>query len=111
LRISQLFRRRSEPPRAPDPTRTLRFLLHLPNFARLYVRLFRDRRVPLFPKALLVAALVYVLVPFDLLPDWLLPFVGGLDDVLVVTLALRAFIPLCPRAVVEEHVALIDQGK
>ncbi len=32
-------------------------------------------------KVLAVLALIYLLSPIDLLPDWLFPFVGWLDDV------------------------------
>jgi uncharacterized membrane protein YkvA (DUF1232 family) len=111
VRISQFFGRPGEPPTAPDPTKGLRFLLHLPNFVKLYWRLFYDSRVSLLPKVLLVAAIIYAISPLDFLPDWNLPIIGELDDIVVLLLALRAFIPLCPRAVVEEHVRLIDEGK
>jgi len=111
VRLEQLFGGKSDPERPPDPTVPFRFLVHLPNFVRLYWRLFRDKRVPLFPKALLVLALAYAVSPIDLLSDFSLPIIGVLDDIALVTLAVRYFIPLCPRNVVEEHVKLIDQGK
>jgi uncharacterized membrane protein YkvA (DUF1232 family) len=81
-------------------------LLHLPSFLRLYWRLFRDRRVSVWPKALLVAALAYVVMPFDLLPD-AIPVIGEIDDLVVVLLAARWFVMLCPPDVVSEHVAAI----
>jgi uncharacterized membrane protein YkvA (DUF1232 family) len=111
VRLEQLFNRRDQPDKPPDPTVPLRFLIHLPNFIRLYWRLFMDKRVSLLPKAIIVAAIAYVLSPFDLIPDIAVPFIGSIDDVAIVALALRAFIPLCPRHVVEEHVRLIDEGK
>lgn len=111
MRLEQFFNRRADPNRPPDPTVPFRFLLHLPNFIKLYWRLLKDKRVPLFPKALLVAAIAYALSPLDLLPDITLPFIGVIDDILLLTLAVRYFIPLCPRNVVEEHVRLIDEGK
>ncbi|MBM3498461.1 MAG: DUF1232 domain-containing protein [Armatimonadetes bacterium] len=111
MRLEQLFRGRGEPDRPPDPTMPLRFLIHLPNFVRLYWRLLHDKRVPLFPKALLVAAIAYAISPIDLLSDFSLPIIGVLDDVALLGLAIRYFIPLCPRNVVEEHVKLIDGGE
>lgn len=111
MRLEQLFGRRGEANRPPDPTTPLRFLIHLPNFVRLYWRLFQDKRVPLFPKALLVAAVAYALSPIDLLSDFSLPIIGVVDDIALVTLAVRYFIPLCPRNVVDEHVKLIDEGR
>jgi uncharacterized membrane protein YkvA (DUF1232 family) len=111
VRLEQFFRGREEPNRPSDPTVPFRFLMHLPNFIRLYWRLLKDRRVPLLPKVLLVGAIAYALSPLDLLPDITLPLIGVVDDVLLLTLAVRFFIPLCPRTVVEEHVRLIDEGK
>ncbi len=94
-----------------SPLDTVRFLIHLPNFVKLYWRLFNDPRVSWFAKAFPIAALVYVVVPFDLLGDLTIPGVGVLDDIAVVWFALKAFIHLCPQPVVAEHVARIDQGK
>ncbi len=111
MRLAQIFGKKPDPERPPDPTIPFRTLAHLPNFVTLYVRLFKDKRVPLFPKALVVGAIAYALSPIDLLPDFSLPGVGYIDDVALIVLALRAFVPLCPRNVVEEHVQLIDEGK
>ena len=78
-------------------------LLHLPNFARLYWRLFRDWRVPILPKALLVLTLVYVVSPLDVIPDFI-PVIGEMDDIVVVLSGLWLFIRLCPPEVVRETV-------
>ncbi len=78
-------------------------LRHLPNFARLYWRLFRDRRVSILPKALLVLTLVYVVSPFDVIPDFI-PMIGEMDDVAVVLAGLWLFIRLCPPEVLREIV-------
>ena len=85
----------------------LNVLFHLPNFIRLYWRLLRDRRVSVWPKALLVGALAYVVLPFDLIPD-VIPFVGEVDDVVILLAAARWFLAWCPPAVVREHAAVID---
>jgi uncharacterized membrane protein YkvA (DUF1232 family) len=90
--------------------RMLEILTHLPNFLRLYWRLFRDRRVSIWPKAMLVAALVYVVLPFDLIPDFIFG-IGEIDDLVVVLLAARWFIAWCPPDVVQEHARAIDAGR
>jgi uncharacterized membrane protein YkvA (DUF1232 family) len=87
----------------------LRLLWHLPNFAKLYWRLFKDPRVPLQAKALFIATIVYILSPFDLLPGLLFPFLGALDDLTVLVLAARWFIALCPPDVVQEQVKRISE--
>ena len=48
----------------------------------------RYRRLPWGTVAVCAAAVAYVLMPFDLIPDWLVP-VGWTDDLLVLTLAWR----------------------
>lgn len=88
----------------------MRFLRHLPNFARLYWRLLRDRRVSFWPKLMLVGSFAYMLSPLDLLPD-LLPVLGLADDVVLLLAVCRAFIYLCPRDVVREHVAAIANDR
>src|SRR5438105_7853272 len=86
--------------------RGLRFLRHLPDFVRLYWRLLGDRRVSIWPKALLVLSVVYVVSPIDLIPD-VIPFIGEVDDLVVIVAACRLFIYLCPREVVRQHVQQI----
>lgn len=73
---------------------------------RLVWRLFFDARVPIFPKLIIPAAIVYIVSPVDLIPDVILGL-GQLDDVGVAFLAIRLFIELCPLAIVEEHRAAI----
>ena len=95
----------AESTRAARP-RALDFLIHLPNLVRLYWRLLRDPRVSIWPKALLAGALVYVALPFDLIPDTL-PLLGEVDDVVIFVAAAHWFFQWCPPDVVREHVAAI----
>ena len=93
-----------------NPVAMARLLLHIPNFIKLYWRLFMDRRVSWLPKTVLVAGMLYFVVPMDMIPDFPLVPVGWLDDTVVLVLALKAFMKLCPPRVVQEHVQLIDEG-
>jgi uncharacterized membrane protein YkvA (DUF1232 family) len=88
--------------------RSLEVLLHLPSLIRLYWRLVRDARVSVWPKALLVAALGYVVLPFDIIPD-AIPVLGEVDDLVIVVAAARWFLQWCPPAVVREHAQAIDR--
>jgi uncharacterized membrane protein YkvA (DUF1232 family) len=74
---------------------------------RLGWRLFRDQRVPAWAKVIPAAALIYLLSPIDLMPDMMLPLVGGLDDVAILLLALKAFLDLSPTGLVSEHLEAI----
>ena len=49
-------------------------------------RYLRDGRVPLWRKLVGVAAVAYLVWPFDLIPDFI-PVIGWLDDVGVLTAA------------------------
>lgn len=84
-------------------------LTHLPSFFQLFSRLVKDPRVSLSPKLLLVGILGYVILPTDLLPDFV-PGLGQLDDLMVIFLGLKLFLRLCPAEVVHEHVQAIAAG-
>ncbi len=92
------------------PRRVAQVVIHLPNFLRLFWRLLKDPRVPAWPKLLPLLVVGYVLAPVDFLPDFLLAL-GQIDDLLVIFLGLRAFIRLCPREIVQEHVRVIAAGR
>jgi uncharacterized membrane protein YkvA (DUF1232 family) len=62
-----------------------------------------DRRVPWFSKLFPVMALVYVLTPIDIIPDYI-PIRGQMDDILVAAILLGLFVLASPWKVVLEHV-------
>lgn len=69
---------------------------------RLVLRLLRDPRVPLYAKAVPGLALLYVLLPIDVVPDWI-PVLGQLDDLAALLGAISLFFKLCPPDLLEEH--------
>ena len=60
-----------------------------------YRRLLKDKRTPLISKILLGLAVAYVLLPFDLIPDFI-PLLGQLDDLLIVPLLVFLALKLIP---------------
>ncbi len=78
------------------------FLMFLPNLVKLLGRLMGDNRVALAEKALFAASIVYVIVPFDLIPD-IFPFVGQVDDIYLVSLVLLRLLNRTDENVVREH--------
>jgi uncharacterized membrane protein YkvA (DUF1232 family) len=77
-------------------------LLFIPNMLLLCARLLRDPRVPATEKALLAGAIVYAIVPFDLIPD-MIPFVGQIDDAYLIALTLLRLMERTDPRVVREH--------
>lgn len=83
--------------------KTTNILQEIWQNGQLALRLFADGRVPLMLKALIpVAALAYIIMPIDLLPDFI-PVLGQLDEVAIILLLMRLFVSLAPQEVVAEH--------
>jgi uncharacterized membrane protein YkvA (DUF1232 family) len=87
------------------------------------MRLFRDARVPIYRKAILVIAeilagafaIAYLVFPFDPIPDFL-PIVGRFDDIFIGAMIILVpgawlFIKSCPEPIVREHVDRISRGE
>ena len=77
-------------------------LLLIPNLLKLLYRLFKDPRVPVTEKALLVGAVVYVISPLDLIPD-VIPFIGEVDDLYLVALTVIRLLNRAPDSAIREH--------
>ena len=77
-------------------------LLFIPNMLLLCARLLTDPRVPGTEKALLAGAIVYAIIPFDLIPD-MIPFVGQIDDAYLIALTLLRLMERTDPNIVREH--------
>lgn len=89
--------------------RTARLVVKLPTYARIVWGLMRDPRTPIGLKGMLAAALAYVVLPVDLVPD-AIPIVGQADDLTVLLLVLDLFIQNAPPEVRAEHAARARNG-
>jgi uncharacterized membrane protein YkvA (DUF1232 family) len=79
------LRRRS---RGEGDRETLKQLVRdLPHFVRLLLRLYRDPRVSRVDKGIVLATVAYMVMPMDLVPDWI-PVLGQVDDIYLLALAL-----------------------
>jgi uncharacterized membrane protein YkvA (DUF1232 family) len=74
----------------------------IPNFLKLLFRLFKDGRVPAAEKAFLLGAVAYIITPIDLLPD-VIPFLGQVDDLYLVSLTLLRLLNRTPADVIRQH--------
>jgi uncharacterized membrane protein YkvA (DUF1232 family) len=74
----------------------------VPELGTLFLRLARDRRVPLLRRLQLVVLGAYLVSPIDLIPDFI-PGIGQLDDAAIAALVLRGLVRSAGPKVVAEH--------
>ncbi|MFA9399415.1 MAG: YkvA family protein [Clostridiaceae bacterium] len=60
----------------------------VPDIIDLFWRLLKDKRVPIKNKALIAATASYLVLPIDIIPDYI-PFVGKIDDIALSFFALN----------------------
>jgi uncharacterized membrane protein YkvA (DUF1232 family) len=73
----------------------------VPDCVVLFKRLVRDRRVPFRAKLALLCVIPYLLLPFDLIPDFI-PVAGQLDDAILVAIVVAYVTRAAGRNVVAE---------
>lgn len=97
---THMFTLRHEPPGA-----VARYLGH---GIWTFFLILLDRRTPYTARMLLTVALVYWLVPFDLIDDKsLVP--GFIDDVAITVAAAKGFVYLCPTSLVAAHAHAVEE--
>jgi uncharacterized membrane protein YkvA (DUF1232 family) len=75
---------------------------HIPAYLRLLGGLLFDARVAILDKVLVVAAIAFVLSPADILPN-MIPVLGELDDLFILTLALQHLVAHADEQVLRDH--------
>ena len=73
----------------------------MPDCAVLFKRLLRDPRVPRRAKVTLGLVIPYLVMPFDVIPDFI-PVIGQLDDALLVVAVFGFVARSAGRDVIEE---------
>ena len=67
----------------------------------------KDTRTPLISKILLWIAMGCLLLPFDLIPDWI-PVLGQVDDIVLVPSFVILAMLFVPKEVILEHRTLVQ---
>lgn len=88
--------------RLPDAGSLKEALQVLPDLIRLLRRLAADRSLPRRVRWVLVALVGYLLLPIDLVPDFI-PVLGYADDAIVVALVLRYLVRKAGTEAVTRH--------
>jgi uncharacterized membrane protein YkvA (DUF1232 family) len=74
----------------------------VPDCIVLFRRLLADPRLPQRKKVIVAALIPYLVLPFDLVPDFI-PIAGYLDDAVIVALVLRHVLRGSDRELIEAH--------
>jgi uncharacterized membrane protein YkvA (DUF1232 family) len=78
------------------------YVKQLPHYLRLLGGLVTDKRVSLLDKLIVAGAIAYIVMPIDLIPDFI-PFFGEIDDLYILILALQRLIANAGRPVLLAH--------
>ena len=89
-------------PRTGAKRTVIYYMKQLPAYLRLLGGLLTDRRVPAVDKLLVAGAIAYIAMPIDFIPDFI-PFIGEVDDVFILILALQRLISNAGRPVLAAH--------
>ena len=89
-------------PRTGAKRTVIYYMKQLPAYLRLLGGLLTDRRVATVDKLLVAGAMAYIAMPVDLIPDFI-PFLGEVDDVFILVMALQRLVENAGRNVLIGH--------
>jgi uncharacterized membrane protein YkvA (DUF1232 family) len=89
-------------PRTGQKRTVLASIRQLPAYLKLLGKLLFDGRVSKLDKGLVLAAIAYIVSPLDFIPDFI-PFLGEIDDLFVLLIALQRLIGNAGRRVLLDH--------
>ena len=101
-RLRDRFREAAKRPRTGAKRTLLGTIAQIPQYLRLLGGLLVDRRVSAVDKVLVAAAIAYIVLPLDFIPD-AIPFLGEVDDVFLLMTALQRLISNAGRRVLLDH--------
>lgn len=100
--VAALYLRARRDPRMADRGRVREALRLLPDVLRLLRRLAADPALPRGVRLRLLLLIGYLLLPVDLVPDFL-PVIGYADDAVVLALALRSVVRAAGAEALDRH--------
>jgi Uncharacterized conserved protein len=89
-------------PRTGAKRTVMYYIKQFPAYLRLLGGLLTDKRVSMLDKLLVAGAMAYIVMPIDLIPDFI-PFFGEIDDLYLLIFALQRLISNAGRSVLLSH--------
>ena len=89
-------------PRVGAKRTMLAAIRQVPQYLRLLLGLMRDGRVSRLDRLFVLGAAAYIISPLDFIPD-LIPFLGQIDDVYLLVLAVQRLVDNAGRRVLLDH--------
>lgn len=78
------------------------YILLVPDFIALIIRLFKDKRVGIKEKVFLGSIVTYLLLPMDIIPDFVFG-IGSIDDLYIIFYALEKIVKSVPKEVILDN--------
>lgn len=78
-----------------------RMIYRIKRYVRVYWLLLLDPRTPKLSKVMVLAAIAYLVWPFDLIPDFI-PFAGLVDELIIIPLLFYVATKFIPKYVVDD---------
>lgn len=89
-------------PRAGAKRSVMHVIRQIPAYLRLLLGLMSDGRVSRIDRLMVFAAAAYIVSPLDFIPDFI-PFLGEVDDIFLLMLALQRLVENAGRRVLIDH--------
>lgn len=86
-----------------NPTKLFRFFRSFKTEIRLTYYLMLDKRVAFYLKIPVFLALMYLIFPIDLIPDFFLFGLGYVDDLMLLYWAIQFFLRSAPDSLKQEY--------
>lgn len=89
--------------KVPDKyEKALQYAMLIPDITALLWRVFKDKRVKIKVKIMVVGVIGYLVSPIDIIPDFI-PFIGAIDDIAIAFFGLNAIINEVPEEIILEN--------
>lgn len=95
-------RETSTEPRTGAKRTVMYYIKQFPAYLRLLGGLLTDRRVNALDKLMVAGAMAYIIMPIDIIPDFI-PFLGEVDDLYLLLFALQRLVSNAGRNVLYAH--------